>query len=76
MFNRGEHCARQHQRNLGFMFWVLAECPEGRDSLCVDFDNRSSRTMYFGQFTKYLNYMSEESLHTKICSQELGVMGM
>ena len=40
------------------------------------FDNRLSRSMYFGQFTRCLDYMSKESLYTKSHSQESEVMGM
>ena len=29
---------------LGFMSQFLAECPEGRDSMCIGFDNRLSRS--------------------------------
>jgi len=29
---------------LGFRSWPLAECPKGSNSMCMGFDNRSSRS--------------------------------
>ena len=44
MFDGGEHHIRQHQRTLGFRSWLLAECSEGSESMCIGFDNRLSRS--------------------------------
>jgi len=74
---KGGCCARQCQWILGFGVWGLAfsQVSQGEQSSCIGFDNRSSRSMYFGRFTRCLNCMSEESLYTKSNSQELGVTG-
>ena len=44
MFDRGECHVRHCQIISGFGSQLLAEFPKGGDSMCIGFDNRSSRS--------------------------------